>query len=250
MEQIKLLVTDATGEIMAAWGNALQLQNIALIPCEKDGQRVLQAIEREKPQAVLMDALMPGLDALSVKKQYEASQQGKIQFFAMGCFENEALESEIMESGFVFYFLKPFDVNVLAARVLKSLGIEMRTGASAADDEYTVTEILHQIGVPAHIKGYQFLRDAILMSVADPGLINSVTKRLYPDIAKANETTASRVERAIRHAIEVAWDRGDVDVLNSYFAYTINGLRGKPTNSEFIALIADKMRLDKKRRRA
>ena len=105
---------------------------------------------------------------------------------------------------------------------------------------------LHQIGVPAHIKGYQFLRDAILLTMNEPEYINAVTKRLYPEIAKKNGTTASRVERAIRHAIEVAWDRGDVDTLNSYFGYTIHNLRGKPTNSEFIAMIADKMRLDKR----
>ena len=111
-----------------------------------------------------------------------------------------------------------------------------------------MTEILHQIGVPAHIKGYQFLRDAILLTTADHGYINAETKRLYPEIAKRNATTASRVERAIRHAIEVAWDRGDVDTLNSYFGYTIHSLRGKPTNSEFIAMISDKIRLDKKRR--
>ena len=123
-------------------------------------------------------------------------------------------------------------------------------GRGASSDEVTVTEILHQIGVPAHIKGYQFLRDAILLTAADPDYINAVTKRLYPQIAKQNGTTASRVERAIRHAIEVAWDRGDVEVLNSYFGYTIHNLRGKPTNSEFIAMIADKMRLDKKQRRA
>ena len=118
-----------------------------------------------------------------------------------------------------------------------------------ADDECAVTEILHQIGVPAHIKGYQFLRDAILLTLEDGEYINSVTKRLYPEIAKKNATTASRVERAIRHAIEVAWDRGDVDTLNRYFGYTIHNLRGKPTNSEFIAMIADRMRLDKKARR-
>ena len=111
-----------------------------------------------------------------------------------------------------------------------------------------MTEILHQVGVPAHIKGYQFLRDAILLAVSDHDYINAVTKRLYPEIAKRNATTASRVERAIRHAIEVAWDRGDVDTLNSYFGYTIHNLRGKPTNSEFIAMIADKMRLDKRQR--
>ena len=116
--------------------------------------------------------------------------------------------------------------------------------------EAMVTSIIHEIGVPAHIKGYQFLRDAILLAVSDHDYINAVTKRLYPEIAKRNATTASRVERAIRHAIEVAWDRGDVDTLNSYFGYTIHNLRGKPTNSEFIAMISDKIRLDKKQRRA
>ena len=119
----------------------------------------------------------------------------------------------------------------------------------AANDEINATEILHQIGVPAHIKGYQFLRDAILLTMSDPEYINAVTKRLYPQIAKTNSTTPSRVERAIRHAIEVAWDRGDVDTLNSYFGYTIHNLRGKPTNSEFIAMIAYKMRLEKKSHR-
>lgn len=109
-----------------------------------------------------------------------------------------------------------------------------------------VTEIIHQIGVPAHIKGYQYLRDAILMAIEDEQIINAVTKRLYPAVAKKHATTSSRVERAVRHAIEVAWDRGDVDVLNSYFGYTIHNSRGKPTNSEFIAMIADKFRLELK----
>ena len=138
---------------------------------------------------------------------------------------------------------------VLASRVLKSAGTPAAHITFSQDsDELVVTEILHQIGVPAHIKGYQFLRDAILLTIDDHEYINAVTKRLYPEIAKRNGTTSSRVERAIRHAIEVAWDRGDVDTLNSYFGYTIHNLRGKPTNSEFIAMIADKIRLDKKRR--
>ena len=112
-----------------------------------------------------------------------------------------------------------------------------------SDLELMVTEIIHQIGVPAHIKGYQYLREAIILSVKDIEMINSVTKQLYPTVAKKNQTTSSRVERAIRHAIEVAWDRGDIDVLNSYFGFTIHNARGKPTNSEFIAMIADKLRL-------
>ena len=112
--------------------------------------------------------------------------------------------------------------------------------------EIQVTDILHQIGVPAHIKGYHYLRDSILMSIENPEIINAVTKQLYPAVAKKYETTSSRVERAIRHAIEVAWDRGDVDILNSYFGYTIHTSRGKPTNSEFIAMISDKLRLEMK----
>ena len=152
------------------------------------------------------------------------------------------------DEGFAYYFVKPFDENVLASRVLKvAHGHQKRLITASVDsDELKVTDILHQIGVPAHIKGYQFLRDAILLTMNEPEYINAVTKRLYPEIAKKNGTTASRVERAIRHAIEVAWDRGDVDTLNSYFGYTIHNLRGKPTNSEFIAMIADKMRLDKR----
>ena len=154
-----------------------------------------------------------------------------------------------LDNGFAFFLMKPFDENVLVSHVIKLAGrAENRMGIPSNSDELTVTEILHQIGVPAHIKGYQFLRDAILLTMDEPEYINAVTKRLYPEIAKRNLTTASRVERAIRHAIEVAWDRGDVDTLNSYFGYTIHTMRGKPTNSEFIAMISDKMRLDKRRR--
>ena len=115
--------------------------------------------------------------------------------------------------------------------------------SSAVSTEVNVTQILHQIGVPAHIKGYHYLRDAIIMAIEDPSIINAVTKSLYPSVAKNYGTTSSRVERAIRHAIEVAWDRGDIDILNSYFGYTIHTSRGKPTNSEFIAMISDKLRL-------
>lgn len=146
-------------------------------------------------------------------------------FFVTGAFQSEEIEQELLDSGFSFFFVKPFDENVLVSRVLKAAGNTIRPQIVSQDsDELTVTEILHQIGVPAHIKGYQFLRDAILLTISDHGYINAVTKRLYPEIAKRNMTTASRVERAIRHAIEVAWDRGDVDTLNSYFGYTIHNL--------------------------
>jgi two-component system response regulator (stage 0 sporulation protein A) len=248
MEQMKLLMTDLNAPFTKQCCEALAAQGVAVTVCEKDGRKALEAIETERPTAVLLDAFMPGLDALSVKQRCAQAGGSQPCFFVTGSFTDDALESEMMENGFAFYFLKPFDADVMAKRVLAAMGRTPRA-VRVADDERTVTDILHQIGVPAHIKGYQFLRDAILLTMEDGEYINSVTKRLYPEIAKRNHTTASRVERAIRHAIEVAWDRGDVDTLNRYFGYTIHNLRGKPTNSEFVAMIADKMRLDKKGRR-
>ncbi len=244
MEQVKFMMTDLSAQTTRQCAQVLQGHDIAVSVCEKDGYKALEAIAQQQPDVVLLDAFMPGLDAITVKRRCD--EQGLCPvFFVTGSFTDDQLESEMMGCGFSYYFLKPFDAEALASRVLASAGRTAKL-PHVVDDECTVTEILHQIGVPAHIKGYQFLRDAILMTMEDNEYINSVTKRLYPEIAKRNNTTASRVERAIRHAIEVAWDRGDVDTLNSYFGYTIHNLRGKPTNSEFIAMIADKMRLDKK----
>ena len=254
-EAFTILATDADPQEKTRLSDLLAAENIHLVLCEKDGKKVLEALKKNLPDACLLETFMPGMDALSVKEAFadwqEHSRDEKdVQFYALGSTQSEPLEEELMESGFAFYFVRPVEMQTVSHRICSQL---RRSGSSleeaTATDECRVTEILHQIGVPAHIKGYQFLRDAILMSVADPELINAVTKRLYPDIAKANGTTASRVERAIRHAIEVAWDRGDVDTLNSYFGYTIHNLRGKPTNSEFIAMIADRMRLEKRSHR-
>ena len=164
----------------------------------------------------------------------------------MSSSDNPNLEREILSAGADYYFLKPFDVNILSERIRLLTGWSSgadRINPSGPDLQVLVSEIMHQIGVPAHIKGYQYLRSAIIMSINDAEIMNSVTKILYPAVAKEFSTTASRVERAIRHAIEVAWDRGDVDVLSSYFGYTIQNTRGKPTNSEFIAMISDRLRL-------
>ena len=251
MDKVKFLMSDTSAEVTAACREALELKGVEVTVVEKDGLKVLQKMLSVRPQVVLLDAFMPGLDALAVKQKYNAAGERHTAFFVTGAFQSEEMVQELLDEGFAYYFVKPFDENVLASRVLKvALGHEKRVlvQTSVDSDELTVTEILHQIGVPAHIKGYQFLRDAILLTMNEPEYINAVTKRLYPEIAKKNGTTASRVERAIRHAIEVAWDRGDVDTLNSYFGYTIHNLRGKPTNSEFIAMIADKMRLDKRQR--
>ena len=226
MEKIKFVMTDTDTQVSAVCRRALEAKGIAVTVCEKNGTKALETLLAVHPQAVLLDAFMPDLDAITVKQRYEAQNTSSTHttFFVTGAFQSEEMEQELLDSGFSFFFVKPFDESVLVSRVLKAAGNTMRPQVVSQDsDELTVTEILHQIGVPAHIKGYQFLRDAILL------------------------TTASRVERAIRHAIEVAWDRGDVDTLNSYFGYTIHNLRGKPTNSEFIAMISDKIRLDKKR---
>lgn len=247
MEQkLTLLLADNTPEFGHMCKSALDGMGISTVLCEKDGNKVLSCIEQLSPSAVLVDAFMPGLDAINLKRKCGELQIAKnTKFFVTGSFDNSALESEIINAGYCYYFLKPLDAENMGRLISSMCGYN--SAVQSIDDECKVTDILHQIGVPAHIKGYQFLRSAILMTAREPELINSVTKRLYPDIAKMCSTTSSRVERAIRHAIEVAWDRGDVDTLNSYFGYTIHNLRGKPTNSEFIAMISDKMRLDKKR---
>lgn len=247
MDKIRFLMSDTSAEITEACREALEQKGVEVTVVEKDGQKVLQKMLSVRPQVVLLDAFMPGLDALAVKQKYNAAGERHTSFFVTGAFQSEEMVQELLDEGFAYYFVKPFDENVLASRVVKvAMGKEKHHLPTSVDsDELTVTEILHQIGVPAHIKGYQFLRDAILLTMNEPEYINAVTKRLYPEIAKKNGTTASRVERAIRHAIEVG---GDVDTLNSYFGYTIHNLRGKPTNSEFIAMIADKMRLDKRQR--
>ena len=252
MERIKFVMTDTGADVSALCRKALEEKGVSVTVCERNGHQGAGNAAGAAPAGGYAGCVHAGPGPITVKQRYEAQvgRQGpKTTFFVTGAFQNEAVEQELLDNGFSFFFVKPFDETVLAARVLKCAGTAApRVTFPQDSDELAVTEILHQIGVPAHIKGYQFLRDAILLATDDHEYINAVTKRLYPEIAKRNGTTASRVERAIRHAIEVAWDRGDVDTLNSYFGYTIHNLRGKPTNSEFIAMIADKIRLDKKRR--
>ena len=211
---------------------------------EKDGRKLIRTALEEKPNAVVMDAFMSSLDALGVLKD------AGILLFVTSSVDNSRFEEEILEAGADYYFLKPFDFQLIADRIKRMSewknGKKSKVTPDLNDNhelEVVISEIMHQIGVPAHIKGYQYLRQSIMLTVKDPELMHAVTKVLYPTVAKQNKTTSSRVERAIRHAIEVAWDRGDVDVLSSYFGYTIQNSRGKPTNSEFIAMISDKLRL-------
>ena len=251
-----ILIADTSEEFRAVLVEAFQAEEgLEVVGQTSDGQEAIQLVNERGPDILIMDLVlgrMDGFDVLDAVKGKPVSTL-ILSSFARGC-----MAEQVAARGGDYYMMKPCRVASVVERV-RLLASDRwaedsepapSAAASRQSLEASVTAIIHEIGVPAHIKGYQFLRDAILLTAADPDYINAVTKRLYPQIAKQNGTTASRVERAIRHAIEVAWDRGDVEVLNSYFGYTIHNLRGKPTNSEFIAMIADKMRLDKKQRRA
>ena len=227
----KIIISSEDGE----WGREpiqkLSQHGVHPIFLKRDSTLLLGKIREERPQLVIMDFLMPG----SVENPL---------YIVTSSYTNPIIEREIGSAGVAYFALSPYDKNEMADRVLTLLSMKGKHFDSEPISNslrMQVTDILHQIGVPAHIKGYHYLRDSILMAVEDPEIINAVTKQLYPSVAKRYNTTSSRVERAIRHAIEVAWDRGDVDVLNSYFGYTIHNTRGKPTNSEFIAMISDKL---------
>ncbi len=246
--KIHVLLADNSEYFAVPCANVMKSHGLEVTLTEKDGKAVLEALTTQKPDVLLMDLFLPRLDALGVLEGLRQTDHRPLVMVMSG-FDNPALERETMAAGADYYFLKPFDAAAISRRIASLCGEhsgDTPTRRGASNLELQVTEIIHQIGVPAHIKGYQYLRDAILMAIEDDSIINAVTKRLYPAVAKKHGTTSSRVERAIRHAIEVAWDRGDVDTLTAYFGYTIHNERGKPTNSEFIAMISDKFRLQLK----
>lgn len=219
--------------------------------CEeaKSSELALEILKHRKYDLVIVDLWLSGLDGIGlIRNAQNINYEKKPSFILMSAINKQSLLIEASESGADLCIPKPYDINSLIFHI-ESFSRSRKNSARTqemnmqSDMEAQVTKIIHQIGVPAHIKGYQYLRSAILMTIEDSDIINSVTKILYPTVAKKYQTTTSRVERAIRHAIEVAWDRGDVDTLNSYFGYTIQNSRGKPTNSEFIAMIADNLRL-------
>lgn len=246
----KILVCDENNE-----ERSRLLQNLATAGfdnCDevKDGDGAIEAIKRTRYDIVITDLWLSGIDGIGLIRAAKRSDTtDSPSFILMSPINKQAILVEACEAGADLCIPKPFDFSALVSHIESLVKLrerndgEDKASGASADMEAQVTKIIHQIGVPAHIKGYQYLRTAILMTIEDSEIINSVTKILYPTVAKKYQTTTSRVERAIRHAIEVAWDRGDVDTLNSYFGYTIQNSRGKPTNSEFIAMIADNMRL-------
>ena len=258
--KLKVLLAEKDSEFGESCAQALMQSGFHVIQVEKNGDAVLEAVKGYRYlDAVIMDVFMPQKDALGViKAMRELNLEQKPLIILISSIDNAVFERQIMSEGADYYFLKPFDPQLLAERINQltgwsrsgqqniSGGLDARSYESL---EVVISEIMHQIGVPAHIKGYQYLREAIILSIRDDEMMSSVTKVLYPTVAKKFGTTPSRVERAIRHAIEVAWDRGDVDVLSSYFGYTIQNSRGKPTNSEFIAMIADRLVLEQRKDR-
>ncbi|MCL2023030.1 MAG: sporulation transcription factor Spo0A [Oscillospiraceae bacterium] len=252
MEKIlKILLAEEGTDFARLCAQTLRMKGFEVETIPKDGKQVLERLAHTPiPDVLLADAFMPHLDALGVLGQLKLLKlQRRPLVFVISGMDNAAFEQDILDAGADYYMLKPFDVDILADRIVQRseyMSRRRNIRVMPGDLDLTISEIMHQIGVPAHIKGYQYLREAIHMSVQDPRMMNAVTKILYPTVAQRHKTTASRVERAIRHAIEVAWDRGDVDVLSSYFGYTIQNSRGKPTNSEFIAMISDKLRLQLK----
>ncbi len=254
---VKILIADENAEFRKSCRDNLSGFGYRLIEEASNGEEAMFQIEKYHPDIVLIDIWMSKIETISIIKNVERMPFGSDNppsFIILSILNNQNIFREALDAGAEYCILKPIDYNNLSERLRRIYDARTKDNRFSStppqsfsnDLEAQVTKVIHQIGVPAHIKGYQYLRTAIMMTIDDNDIINSVTKILYPSVAKKYSTTSSRVERAIRHAIEVAWDRGDIDTLNSYFGYTIHNSRGKPTNSEFIAMIADNLRLSNK----
>ncbi|MBQ9687506.1 MAG: sporulation transcription factor Spo0A [Oscillospiraceae bacterium] len=257
--KIRILTADPNREFCKQLSTlAAEEGDMEVVGIAADGNEVLAMAAELKPDLLLLELVLPKLDGLEVLRRLPELGVS-CHVIVLSGFVNSKVIADCSDCGADYFMPKPCDVQAVLGRVrqlcrgsanLPVGGIDCRElsgGArQAADLEAVVTDIIHEIGVPAHIKGYQYLREAIILTINDMDMINAVTKVLYPEVAKRFGTTPSRVERAIRHAIEVAWDRGDVETLQKFFGYTVSGIKGKPTNSEFIAMIADHLSLQRK----
>ncbi|WP_243290194.1 sporulation transcription factor Spo0A [Bacillus sp. FJAT-47783] len=258
MKKIKVCIVDDNKELVALLEEYLSsLDDMEVVGVAHNGQDCLKLLPEKKPDVLLLDIIMPHLDGLAVlEKMRELDIPNKLNVIMLTAFGQEDVTKKAVDLGAAYFILKPFDMESLANHIRQVSGkaspIMNRSKQLSQPEEKTanldamITSIIHEIGVPAHIKGYQYLREAISMVYKDIELLGSITKVLYPDIAKKYNTTASRVERAIRHAIEVAWSRGNIESISNLFGYTVSMSKAKPTNSEFIAMVADKLRLEHK----
>lgn len=262
MEHLNVAIADDNQKILDVLENIIGMdKELNLVGKAKNGEEMCQIIKDRKPDVVLLDLIMPKMDGLTVMEQItqDNSVNKRPYFIVITAVGQERITEDAFNKGANYYVMKPFNNEMLLDRI-KSVRKMFRNYEKKNEDgkiegtvrgedlENRVTNMLHEIGIPAHIKGYHYLRDAIIMAVKDMDVLNAITKILYPTVAKKYQTTSSRVERAIRHAIEVAWSRGKLDTLDELFGYTVSTGKGKPTNSEFIALIADTIQLEYKKR--
>lgn len=259
--RIRILIADDNREFCGILKDYFNNErDFEIIDVCNNGMEVIEAVEKNEVDVLILDLIMPYMDGIGVlEKLNETNLAKRPKIIILTAFGQENITQKAVQLGADYYILKPFNLQVLGDRVRQmafdvtprseSRGTvsTLNVQASAPKNlEVEVTKVIHEIGVPAHVKGYQYLRDAIMLVVEEINYLGAVTKELYPTIAQKYDTTPSRVERAIRHAIELAWDRGDLDKINKFFGYTISGEKGKPTNSEFIAIIADRLRLENK----
>ena len=263
MEKLNIAIADDNERMVNLLGTLIRDDSeLELVGQADNGKDIYDIIKEKEPDVVLLDIIMPKVDGLTVMERVnqDSSMKKHPAFIVISAVGQEQITEDAFNLGACYYIMKPFDNELILNRIkhfrdnrtrrpgairkpeVQDFSVELKN----RNLEMDVTSIIHEIGVPAHIKGYQYLRDAIIMSVEDMEMLNSITKILYPTIAKKHQTTPSRVERAIRHAIEGAWSRGKMDTIDELFGYTVSTGKGKPTNSEFVALIADKIRLEYK----
>jgi len=261
--KIQVIIADDSigfGNILCEYLN--NQNDIEVIGIARDCFEALKLISLKLPDIVLLDIIMPQLDGLGVLEKVRLlPMENRPVFIMLSAIGQDKITQKALELGAEYYIVKPFDMDILVSRIRQfrktsqsriiksdnSHNIKVPNNTiSKKDSEVEVTKIMHEIGIPANLKGYQFIRNAVMVVLKDPEAINNITKQLYPTIAKEHNTTPNRVERAIRHAIEVTWSRGQMDTINSIFGYTTNLSKGKPTNSEFIAMVSDKLRLEMK----
>ena len=258
--KIRILLADTNLDFCKMMTDLLSRErDMEVIGTTGDGLEALEMIQRLEPDVVLLDLVLSRLDGLSLLRRMRR-EGSACHVIVLSGFVNNKVVMDCASLGADYFVPKPCDSAVVLSHVRQSVGLaELEPGqenidcgalwkraVNGPDLESMVTDVIHEIGVPAHIKGYQYLREAIILTINDMEMINAVTKVLYPEVARKFDTTPSRVERAIRHAIEVAWDRGDIEILQKYFGYTVSNIKGKPTNSEFIAMIADNLTLKRK----
>ena len=263
MSRLNVAIADDNDRILEILAEIVKSdKELALVGKATNGEEIYQIIKNKEPDVVLLDLIMPQMDGLNVMERVNSDKTLKKSpnFIVITAIGHERITEDAFRRGASYYIMKPFRNEMVLSRIKR---IKEETQTNAKDNrqiieltEHTnensledrVTDMIHEIGIPAHIKGYHYLRDAILMAIEDMDVLNAITKILYPTVAKKHQTTSSRVERAIRHAIEVAWSRGKLDTIDNLFGYTVSNGKGKPTNSEFIALVADTIRLEQKHR--